>query len=233
MEPKHKVVILGGGFGGLAAAQKMKRVPVEITLIDRRNFHLFQPLLYQVATGSLSPGEIAAPLRSLVRRHRDTLVLLAEAVDVDADHHRVVLAGGATVEYTHLIVATGSRNFYFGHDNWPTVAPGLKSIEDATAMRHKILYAFEAAEREPDPVRRRSWLTFVVVGAGPTGVELAGALAEIARDTLREDFRHFHSEESQILLLDGSPRVLPSYPEDLSEQAARLLIRLGVRPRNN
>ncbi len=228
----HDVVILGGGFGGLYAAKALGD-HAKVTLIDRRNFHLFQPLLYQVATGSLSPGEIAAPLRSLVRRHRDTLVLLAEAVDVDAEHHRVVLAGGGTVDYTHLIVATGSRNFYFGHDDWPKVAPGLKSIEDATAMRHKILYAFEAAEREPDPVRRRAWLTFVVVGAGPTGVELAGALAEIARDTLRRDFRRFRPEESQILLLDASPRVLPGYPEDLSEQAARALIRLGVRPRNH
>jgi len=226
------VVILGGGFGGLYAAKALSD-HAKVTLIDRRNFHLFQPLLYQVATGSLSPGEIAAPLRSLLRRHRDTFVLLDEAVDLDAQNHRIMLARETPAAYTHLIVSTGARNHYFGHDGWRAVAPGLKSIEDATAMRHKILYAFEAAEREPDPVARRAWLTFVVVGAGPTGVELAGALAEIARDTLRRDFRHFHSEDAQILLLDGSPHVLPSYPEDLSEQAARLLIRLGVRPRTH
>ena len=228
--PGPEVVILGGGFGGLYAAKALSG-HAKATLIDRRNFHLFQPLLYQVATGSLSPGEIAAPLRSLLRGHRDTFVLLDEAVDLDVENRRVVLAREAPLAYTHLIVATGASNHYFGHDEWRTVAPGLKSIEDATAMRHKILAAFEAAEREPDPAVRRAWLTFVVVGAGPTGVELAGALAEIARDTLRRDFRNFHSEEARILLLDGSPHVLPTYPEDLSEQAARQLIRLGVRPR--
>lgn len=224
------VVILGGGFGGLYAAKALSG-HAKVTLIDRRNFHLFQPLLYQVATGSLSPGEIAAPLRSLLRGHRDTFVVLDEAVDLDAQNRRVVLAREAPITYSHLIVATGSGNHYFGHDDWPAIAPGLKSIEDATAMRHKILYAFEAAEREPDPAARRAWLTFVVVGAGPTGVELAGALSEIARDTLRRDFRKFRPEEAQILLLDGSPHVLQTYPVDLSEQAARQLIRLGVRPR--
>ncbi|HSR09087.1 MAG TPA: NAD(P)/FAD-dependent oxidoreductase [Bryobacteraceae bacterium] len=224
------VVILGGGFGGLYAAKALSG-HAKVTLIDRRNFHLFQPLLYQVATGSLSPGEIATPLRSLVRGHRDTFVLLDEAVGLDAENRRVVLAREAPVAYTHLIVATGANNHYFGHEEWQTIAPGLKSIEDATAMRHKILAAFEAAEREPDPAVRRAWLTFVVVGAGPTGVELAGALAEIARDTLRRDFRNFRTEDAQILLLDGSPHVLPAYPEDLSEQAARQLIKLGVRPR--
>jgi NADH:ubiquinone reductase (H+-translocating) len=224
------VVILGGGFGGLYAAKALSG-HAKVTLIDRRNYHLFQPLLYQVATGSLSPGEIAAPLRSLVRGYRDTFVLLDEAVDLDADNRRVVLAHEGPLAYTHLIVATGASNHYFGHDEWQKIAPGLKSIEDATAMRHKILAAFEAAEREPDPAVRRAWLTFVVVGAGPTGVELAGALAEIARDTLRRDFRNFRTEDAQILLLDGSPHVLPTYPEDLSEQAARQLIRLGVRPR--
>ena len=228
--PRPEVVILGGGFGGLYAAKALSD-HAKVTLIDRRNFHLFQPLLYQVATGSLSPGEIAAPLRSLLRKHRDTFVLLDEAVGLDADQRRVVLAHEPPIEYTHLIVATGSGNTYFGHDEWAAVAPGLKSIEDATAMRHKILAAFESAEREPDPAVRRAWLTFVVVGGGPTGVELAGALAEIARDTLRRDFRHFRSEESRILLLEGSPHVLQTYPVDLSEQAARLLIGLGVRPR--
>ena len=224
------VVILGGGFGGLYAAKALSD-HAKVTLIDRRNFHLFQPLLYQVATGSLSPGEVAAPLRSLLRGHRDTFVLLDEAVGLDAENRRVVLAREAPLAYTHLIVATGASNHYFGHDEWQKIAPGLKSIEDATAMRHKILAAFEAAERELDPAVRRAWLTFVVVGAGPTGVELAGALAEIARDTLRRDFRNFRTEEARILLLDGSPHVLPLYPEDLSEQAARQLIRLGVRPR--
>jgi len=226
------VVILGGGFGGLYAAKALSG-HAKVTLIDRRNFHLFQPLLYQVATGSLSPGEIAAPLRSLLRGYRDTFVVMDEAVGLDAEKRRVLLAHEAPIEYTHLIVATGAVNSYFGHDDWRAFAPGLKSIEDATAMRHKILAAFEAAEREPDPAQRRAWLTFVVVGAGPTGVELAGALAEIARDTLRRDFRHFRPEESRILLLDGSPHVLPAYPVDLSEQAARQLIRLGVRPRTN
>ena len=226
------VVILGGGFGGLYAAKALSG-HAKVTLIDRRNFHLFQPLLYQVATGSLSPGEIAAPLRSLLRGHRDTFVVMDEAVGLDADQRRVFLAHEGPIEHTHLIVATGAVNSYFGHDDWRAIAPGLKSIEDATAMRHKILAAFEAAEREPDPAQRRAWLTFVVVGAGPTGVELAGALAEIARDTLRRDFRHFRPEESRILLLDGSPHVLPAYPVDLSEQAARQLIGLGVRPRTN
>ncbi len=226
----QNVVILGGGFGGLYAAKALSG-HAKVTLIDRRNFHLFQPLLYQVATGSLSPGEIAAPLRSLLRGYPDTFVLLEEAVGLDADNRRLLLTHEAPISYTHLIVATGSGNHYFGHNDWQAIAPGLKSIEDATAMRHKILYAFEAAEREADPAVRREWLTFVVVGAGPTGVELAGALAEIARDTLRRDFRHFRSEEAQILLLDGSSDVLPAYPPDLSEQAARLLIRLGVRPR--
>ena len=228
----QQVVILGGGFGGLYAA-KVLSGHAKVTLIDRRNFHLFQPLLYQVATGSLSPGEIAAPLRSLLRGYPDTLVLLDESVGLDAENRRVALTYEAPIEYTHLIVATGSGNHYFGHDDWHAIAPGLKSIEDATAMRHKILYAFEAAEREPDPAVRRECLTFVVVGAGPTGVELAGALAEIARDTLRRDFRHFRSEEARILLLDGSPHVLPAYPDDLSVQAARHLVRLGVRPRTS
>ena len=232
----HRVVILGGGFGGLYAAKAFRHAPVDVTLIDRRNFHLFQPLLYQVATGSLSPGEIAAPLRSVLSRHSSVRVLLDEAVSLDAEQRRVILAGEAlsgVLPYDTLIVATGSRNTYFGNDQWQSVAPGLKSIEDATAMRRKILYAFEAAERESDLAQRRAWLTFVVVGAGPTGVELAGALAEIATDTLRHDFRSIHPEESRILLLDGSPRVLPSYPEDLSAAAERSLIRLGVRSRTN
>lgn len=228
----HRVVILGGGFGGLYAAKALRQAPVEVTVVDRRNFHLFQPLLYQVATGSLSPGEIAAPLRAVLRSQKNTRVLLGDAVHLDTGTRQLILTDGA-VPYDSLIVATGARNFYFGNDAWQPLAPGLKSIEDATGMRQKILYAFEAAEREPDPARRRAWLTFVVVGAGPTGVELAGALAEIARDTLRHDFRSIHPEESEILLLDSSPRVLPTYPEDLSAAAERSLIGLGVRPRSN
>jgi NADH dehydrogenase len=232
MEPTHRVVILGGGFGGLYAAKALKDAPVELTLLDRRNFHLFQPLLYQVATGSLSPGEIASPLRSVLRRQKNTRVLLGEAVDLDAARRRLILRDGE-IEYDSLIVATGSTDSYFGHDEWRRIAPSLKSIEEATEIRQKILYAFEAAETEPDPEKRREWLTFVLVGAGATGVELAGALGEIAHDTLRNEFRSIRPEEAQILLLEGSARVLPSYPEDLSAKAERSLIRLGVRPRTN
>jgi NADH dehydrogenase len=226
----HRVVILGGGFGGLYAATSLRRAPAEITLVDRRNFHLFQPLLYQVATGSLSPGEITAPLRAVLRRNSNTYVLLGEAVSLDAGARSLILADGV-VPYDTLIVATGARDFYFGHDDWQAVAPGLKSIEEATVVRHKILYAFEAAERETDPVKRQAWLTFVIVGGGPTGVELSGALAEIARDTLRHDFRSIHPENSHILLLEGTSHVLPTYPQSLSIEAERELVRLGVRPR--
>ncbi len=227
----HRVVILGGGFGGLYAAKALRRAPVEVTLVDRRNFHLFQPLLYQVATGSLSPGEIAEPLRAVLRNQKNARVLLGDAVDLDAENHRLILADGE-VPYDTLIVATGAQNYFFGHPEWQKIAPGLKSIEDATAVRHNLLYAFEAAEREHDPALRRAWLTFVIVGAGPTGVELAGALAEIAHDTLRHDFRSIRPEESRILLLDGAPHVLSAYPQSLSIEAERSLIKLGVRPRN-
>src|SRR6267142_7191577 len=223
------VVIVGGGFGGLRAAQGLKSAPVDVTLIDRRNYHLFQPLLYQVATGSLSPGEIAAPLRSVFSRQKNTRVLLGEVVDLDAVSKRVVLADGASIEYDSLIVAAGSQTFYYGHDAWREWAPGMKSIEEATNIRHKILYAFEVAERLSDPVQRRAWLTFVIVGAGATGVELAGAIGEIARQTLKNDFRSIDPEEAQIILLDGAPRVLMSFPEDLAEKATRSLGRLGVQ----
>jgi NADH dehydrogenase len=228
----HHVVILGGGFGGLYAAQALRRAPVEVTLVDRRNFHLFQPLLYQVATGSLSPGEIAEPLRAVLRDQKNARVLMADAVDLDAENRRLILSDGE-LPYDTLIVATGMRNHYFGHDDWERIAPGLKTIEDATAIRRKLLFAFEAAERETDPELRHAWLTFVIVGGGPTGVELAGALAEIARDTLRHDFRSIRPEESRILLLDGSPHVLSSYPVSLSVEAERSLIKLGVRSRND
>ena len=228
MEPKHKVVILGGGFGGLAAAQKLKRAPVEVTLIDRRNFHLFQPLLYQVATGSLSPGVIAAPLRSVLSRQKNARVLLGEAVDVDPETKRVILRDGGTYAYDSLIVATGSQTSYYGNDSWRQWAPSLKSVEEATAIRHKILYAFERAERAATEEEARAWLTFVIVGAGATGLELSGALAEIARETLRHDFRKIRPQEARILLLEGAPRVLGGYPEDLSAKAEKLLTRLGV-----
>lgn len=232
MESKHRVVILGGGFGGLYASKALKKAPVELTLLDRRNFHLFQPLLYQVATGSLSPGEIASPLRAVLRRQQNTRVLLAEATDLDVEGRAVILDSGR-VEYDTLIVATGSSDSYFGHDDWQQMAPGLKSIEEATEIRHKILYAFEAAEKEQDPERRREWLTFVLVGGGATGVELAGALGEIAHDTLRRDFRSIRPQEAVIVLVEGSPRVLPSYPDDLSAKAEASLKRLGVTVRTN
>lgn len=232
MDTKHRVLILGGGFGGLNAAKALKRAPVQVTLLDRRNFHLFQPLMYQVATGSLSPGEIASPLRAVLRRQANTEVLLGEAIDLDAERRRVILLDGE-IGYDSLIVATGSGDYYFGHDEWKQSAPGLKSIEEATAIRHKILFAFEAAEREHDPQKRREWLTFVLVGAGPTGVELAGALGEIAHDTLRRDFRSIDPAEAVILLLEGGPRVLPTYPADLSAKAEASLVHLGVTPRTN
>jgi len=204
---------------------------VDVTLIDRRNHHLFQPLLYQVATGSLSPGEIASPLRSVLSRHKNTRVWLGTVVDVDPDLKRVILADGAIVPYDSLIVAAGSETSYFGHNDWQQWAPGLKSIEEATTVRHKILYAFEVAERLSDPKERRAWLTFVIVGAGPTGVELSGSIAEIAHQTLKDDFRSINPGEAQIILLDGAPRVLMPFPENLSAKATRSLAELGVQVR--
>ncbi len=223
------MIILGGGFGGLYAARALGRAPVEVTLIDRRNFHLFQPLLYQVATGSLSPGEICAPLRSILSRQKNTRVLLGEAIDIDPAARLLTLKDGGQFEYDSLIVSTGSKTSYYGQDGWRTSAPSLKTVEEATAIRHKILFAFEAAERETDPAKRTAWLTFVIVGAGATGVELGGALGEIARHTLRNDFRSIHPPDARILILDGSPRVLPSYPQDLSTHAEDSLRDLGVR----
>ena len=229
MSKPWKVVIVGGGFGGLRAAQNLRSDLVDVTLVDRRNYHLFQPLLYQVATGSLSAGEIASPLRGVLSGQKNTRVLLGTVVDVDPESKHVTLQDGAVLQYDSLIVAAGSQTSYFGHNEWQEWAPGLKSIEEATTIRHKILYAFEVAERISDPAQRRAWLTFVIVGAGPTGVELAGAIAEIARQTLRNDFRSIHPEEAEIILLDGAPRVLMSFPEDLAEKATRSLGRLGVR----
>jgi NADH:ubiquinone reductase (H+-translocating) len=227
----HRVVILGGGFGGLYAARALGHAPVQVTLIDCRNFHLFQPLLYQVATGSLSPGDICAPLRSILWRQRNTRVLLGEAVDLDPRERTIRLRDGGVFPYDSLIVATGSESFYFGHDEWRNWAPSLKSVEEATAIRHKILFAFEAAERATDPEERRHWMTFAIVGGGTTGVELAGALGEIAAFTLKHEFRSIEPHTAQILILDGAPRVLPTFPEDLSRTTAASLARLGVRVR--
>jgi NADH:ubiquinone reductase (H+-translocating) len=226
----HRVVIIGGGFGGLSAALKLRRAPVEVTLIDRCNYHLFQPLLYQVATGALSPANIASPLRNILKRQRNTRVLLAEAIRIEAADRRVILSDGS-VEYDTLIVSTGSSHQYFGHDEWEEFAPGLKTVEDATDMRRRILLAFETAERETDPEKLRAWMTFVIVGGGPTGAELAGALGEIANDTLRRDFRHINPSEARIILVEGTDRVLPSYPPALSESARRMIERLGVTVR--
>jgi NADH:ubiquinone reductase (H+-translocating) len=226
------VVIVGGGFGGLRAAQALRSARVDVTLIDRRNYYLFQPLLYQVATGSLSPGEIAAPLRGVFSHQKNTRVLLGEVVDLDPVSKRVMLADGATFEYDSLIVAAGSQTFYYGHDVWRQWAPGMKSVEEATNIRHKILYAFEVAERLSDPVQRRAWLTFVIVGAGATGVELAGAIGEIARQTLKNDFRSIRPEEAQIIVVDGAPRVLAAFPDDLAHKAQHSLEKLGVEVKN-
>ncbi|MBV8897998.1 MAG: NAD(P)/FAD-dependent oxidoreductase, partial [Acidobacteriaceae bacterium] len=228
---QHRVLILGGGFGGLYAAQALKHAPVDVTLIDHRNFHLFQPLLYQVATGSLSPGEIAAPLRGVLSKQKNTRVLLGEAVDIDPAAKQVFLKDGAQIGYDSLIVATGSQSNYFGHNEWCEWAPSLKSIEEATTIRHKILLAFEAAERSADADERQAWLTFVIVGAGATGVELAGALGEIARHTLKNDFRSIDPKDARILVVDGGSRVLATYPEDLSKKAENSLLRLGARVR--
>ncbi len=227
----HRVVIVGGGFGGLNAAQQLRRAPVQVTLIDRRNFHLFQPLLYQVATGALSPGEIASPLRYVLNRQKNTTVVLGEVVDIEPARREVILKDSSRIPYDSLIIGTGSTHSYFGHPEWAGLAPGLKTVEDATEIRTRILLAFERAEKETDPSDRRANLTFVVVGGGPTGVELAGALGEISRDTLRKDFRHINPADSNIFLIEGEDRVLPSYPPKLSEAAERSLIELGVQTR--
>jgi len=226
-----RVVILGAGFAGLTVARKLAHAPVRVTIIDRRNHHLFQPLLYQVATAVLNPSDIAAPIRRIVPK-RNTTVLLGEATAVDMAE-RTVSLGDDRLSYDYLVVATGSTHSYFGHDDWAAHAPGLKSIEDALEMRRRILFAFEAAEREPDPEKRSHWLTFIVVGGGPTGVELAGALGEIARVSLAHDFRHFDPTGAKIILLEGLPRLLTAYPEDLSAHAARSLERLGVDVRTS
>lgn len=225
--PAPHVVIIGGGFGGLYAAKALGRAPVRVTLVDKRNFHLFQPLLYQVATGGLSPGDIASPLRAVLNKYKNIRVLIAEVTDLKPDERKVILRDGE-LSYDLLIVATGVSHHYFGRDDWAHFAPGLKTIEDATEIRRRIFLAFEAAERETDLEKRRAWLTFVIVGGGPTGVELAGALGELAHKTLKNDFRSIDPTEAKILLLEGLERVLPSYPPDLSAKAEQSLIQLGV-----
>jgi NADH dehydrogenase len=221
-------VIVGGGFGGLAAARRLRRSPVRVTLVDRENHHLFQPLLYQVATAGLSPAEIASPIRRILARQKNVEVLLGDVTAVDATEGRVRTADGSAIPFDWLIVATGATHSYFGRDEWEGPAPGLKTIADALEIRRRALLAFEKAEREPDPAVRRQWLTFVVVGGGPTGVEMAGALAEIARHTLAKDFRHIDPGSARVVLLEAAPRILGAYPEDLSAAAARQLETLCV-----
>ncbi|MDZ8050523.1 MAG: NAD(P)/FAD-dependent oxidoreductase [Aulosira sp. ZfuVER01] len=225
--PPHQVVIVGGGFGGLYAAKALAKAPVNVTLIDKRNFHLFQPLLYQVATGNLSPADISSPLRSVLSKSKNTKVLLGSVNDIDPEAQKVLVDGEA-IPYDTLIVATGAKHSYFGKDDWEEFAPGLKTVEDAIEMRRRIFTAFEAAEKEPDPVKRRAWLTFVIVGGGPTGVELAGAIAELAYQTLKEDFRNIDTSEARILLLEGMDRILPPFAPDLSQAAEKSLKELGV-----
>jgi NADH:quinone reductase (non-electrogenic) len=221
------VVVVGSGFGGMAAARALRRVPVKVTIVDRSNHHLFQPLLYQVATAALSPADIAAPIRRVFRYQSNVSVMLADATFVDLEQQRVVLADGV-LAYDILILATGVTHGYFGHDAWARFAPGLKTLKDALTIRQRVLMAFEIAERELDDERRRAWLTFVIVGAGPTGVELAGTLAEVSRQTLSRDFRHINTASARVILVEAAPRVLAGYTEDLSESARLQLEKLGV-----
>ena len=228
MDAVPHIVIVGGGFAGLWAARGLARAPVRITLIDRGNHHLFQPLLYQVATAGLSAPDIAAPLRHILRRQRNVTVLMGEVVSVDKAGKQVQLASGDAIAYDALMVCTGATHAYFGHDDWAPHAPGLKTLDDALAIRRRILSAFERAEAERDPARRAAWLTFAVVGGGPTGVELAGTLAEIARHTLRKEFRNIDPGNARVMLLEAGPRVLATFPESLSAKAMAQLARLGV-----
>jgi NADH dehydrogenase len=222
------VVIIGGGFGGLAATKVLRHEPVRVTLLDRHNYHLFQPLLYQVATATLSPGDIASPIRWIFRHARNVRVLLADAERIDTRAREVRLNDGASVRYDFLIVATGSSHSYFGHDDWARSAPGLKTLEDAIHIRRRILLAFERAEQETDPVRREALLTFVLIGGGPTGVELAGTLAEIARQTLRDEFRSIDTRQARIILVEAGETILPAFPQKLRDAAHSSLARLGV-----
>jgi NADH:ubiquinone reductase (H+-translocating) len=228
--PLHHVVIIGGGFGGLYAAKALRGAPVRVTLVDRRNFHLFQPLLYQVATGGLSAGDISYPLRSIFQHAPHFSVIMAEVTDIDVAQRTILLRDGR-LRYDTLIVAPGSTHQYFGHDDWATYAPALKTLEDALEIRRRIFMAFEAAEREPDPEKRRALMTFVIIGGGPTGGELAGTLGELAHGTLKDNFRAIDPAQAQILLLEGAERILATFPPDLSAQAAADLRRLGVTVR--
>jgi NADH dehydrogenase len=230
---KHRVVIVGGGFGGMLAAQGLNKQPVEVTLIDRRNFHLFQPLLYQVATGGLSPANISSPLRSVLRHQRNTRVLMGEVTGFDLAAKQVRLKDGTAVPFDSLIIATGSTHHYFGHDKWADLAPGLKTIEDATEIRRRVLSAFERAEREPDPAARDRLLAFVVVGGGPTGVEMAGSIRELAAHTLRYDFRSINPADAKVIIVEGQDRVLAGFDERLSAKALQALHRMGIEVKLN
>jgi NADH:ubiquinone reductase (H+-translocating) len=226
-----QVLIVGGGFGGLYAARQFRRQPVDVTIVDKRNHHVFQPLLYQVAMAALSPGDIASPIRWILRKQRNVEVFLGEVVRIDPAARLAHLADGAAMAFDYAIVAPGTTHAYFGHDEWRPNAPGLKTLEDALEIRRRVLLAFERAEREMDPVRREPLLTFVIIGGGPTGVEMAGAMAEIARHSLARDFRHFDPGSSKIILLEGGPSVLSNFPEPLRHAARRDLERLGVEVR--
>lgn len=231
MNRPHEVVVVGGGFAGLAVAKGLNKANVRLTLIDRRNHHLFQPLLYQVATGGLSPADISSPIRALLKKQKNARVLLGNVVDINTNDRRVKLADGNSVDYDTLVVATGANHAYFGQDHWEADAPGLKTLEDATRMRTKVLGAFERAERAQSKEERDRQLRFVIVGAGPTGVELAGALGELAKQTLKHDFREIDPGDAEILLLDASDRVLPSFSENASGKALEALEKLGVKTR--
>jgi NADH dehydrogenase len=231
METGHRVVILGGGFGGLYAAKDLKKVPVQVTLLDRRNFHLFQPLLYQVATAALATSEIAWPIRFLMRKRGEVTTLLGSVTGVDSQNRCVMLEDGGTLAFDTLILATGARHAYFGHDAWEPFAPGLKTLEDATSIRRRVLLSLERAERESDPARRAALLTFVIVGGGPTGVELAGAIVELVYQNLHGEFRRFDTRQARVLLIEAGPRLLPAFAPDLSAYARQALAGLGVEVR--
>jgi NADH dehydrogenase len=226
-----QVVIIGGGFAGLDAARRLRKVPCEVTIVDRHNHHVFQPLLYQVATAGLSPGDIASPIRWILRKQARLRVLLANVDRIEPSAKQLVLDRGERLNYDYLIVAAGATHSYFGHDEWSGIAPGLKTLDDALALRRRLLLAFEDAERETDPARQRFLLTFVLIGGGPTGVELAGALAEIARQALKEEFDAVDPASARILLIEAGPSILPAFPENLRDSARRALQRLGVEVR--
>lgn len=230
-DPAHHIVIVGAGFGGLEVARHLARAPVRITVIDQRNYHLFQPLLYQVATASLATSEIAWPIRSLLRRCKNVTTLLGTVVGVNNEQKKVLLKDGEAIPFDTLVLATGARHAYFGHDEWEPFAPGLKTIEDATTIRRRILSAFEWAERATNEAQRVRYLTFVVIGGGPTGVELAGTIAELARDTVRNDFRNIDTRKARVVLVEAGPRILPSFRQSLSAYAFRALTKLGVEIR--